>query len=59
MTFYDWYLSAIREKGYSEYKPRFVKTKNGMTTLDFSNYFKCLKDHGFTDLLISIEKKQH
>lgn len=57
--FYNWYLSAIREKNYSEYKPRFVNTKNGMTTLDLSKYIENLVINGFSDSMILKEKQNY
>lgn len=57
--FYDWYLTAIKEKNNSEYKPGFVETKNGMTSLDFSEYFKNLTAHGFSESLIIKEKQSY
>lgn len=57
--FYDWYLTSIKEKKYSDFKPRFVESKNGMTTLDYSAYLDKLKIHRFSDTLILKEKQSY
>lgn len=57
--FYDWYLTAIKEKNYSEYKPRFIETKKGMTSLDLSEYIEDLTANGFSDSLILKEKQSY
>jgi TonB family protein len=57
--FYDWYLTSIKEKKYHEFKPRFVESTNGMTTLDYSSYLDNLKIHGFSDTLIKKEKQSY
>ncbi|WP_341225238.1 hypothetical protein [uncultured Arcticibacterium sp.] len=57
--FYDWYLTSIKEKKYSEFKPKFVESKNGMTTLDYTKYLDNLKTHGFSDSLINIERQSY
>lgn len=54
--FYDWYSTSIKGKKYSDYKPRFVESKNGMTTLDCSTYLENLKTYGFSDSLIIKER---
>lgn len=54
--FYDWYSTSIKGKKYSDYKPRFVESKNGMTTLDCSTYLENLKAYGFSDSLIIKER---
>jgi hypothetical protein len=54
--FYSWYLTAIKNKEYAEFKPRFVETKNGKTSLDFSEYLENLSANGFSDSLIIKEK---
>nr|WP_321406448.1 hypothetical protein [uncultured Carboxylicivirga sp.] len=57
--FYNWYLTSIKEKKYSAFKPKFVESKNGMTTLDYSEYFNNLKIHKFSDSLIKREKQSY
>lgn len=57
--FYDWYFSSIKEKKYSDFKPRFVESKNGMTTLDYTKYLEKLKIHGFSDSLIYKERQSY
>ena len=41
--FYDLYLTSIKEKKYSDFKPKFVQTKNGMTSLDYTKYLDNLE----------------
>jgi hypothetical protein len=55
--FYNWYLTAIKEKVYSDYKPKFVESENGMTTLDYSKYIENLTKYRFSDSLIIKEKQ--
>ena len=57
--FYDWYISAIKERGYVDYMPRFAETENGMTSLDFSKYIENLKRYRFSDSLIIKEKDSY
>ena len=57
--FYDWYLTSIKEKKHSDFKPTFVESKNGMTTLDFTKYLDNLKEHRFSDSLISKERQSY
>ena len=57
--FYDWYISAIKERNCTDYMPRFVETENGMTSLDFSVYIENLKIHKFSDSLIIKEKESY
>lgn len=57
--FYNWYLTSIKEKKYSDFKPRFIESKNGMTTLDYSAYLDNLKIHGFSDTLIKKEQQSY
>jgi len=57
--FYDWYLTSIKEKKYSDFKPKFVESKNGMTTLDYSKYLDNLKVHRFSDSLINKERQSY
>ena len=57
--FYDWYLTSVKEKKYSDFKPKFVESKNGMTTLDYSIYVDNLQKHGFSDSLIIKEKQSY
>ncbi|MFB6319042.1 hypothetical protein [Saccharicrinis sp. FJH54] len=57
--FYEWYITAIKEKNYSEFGPKFIENKNGMTTLEFSTYLKNLKTKAFSDSLILKEKQSY
>ena len=57
--FYDWYLTSIKEKKYSDFKPKFVESKNGMTTLDYTKYLDNLKEHRFSDSLINKERQSY
>ncbi|BDD03870.1 hypothetical protein HNQ88_004168 [Aureibacter tunicatorum] len=50
--FYDWYLSSIKAKNNYGFQPRFIESKNGMTTLDYSLYIENLKIHGFSKDII-------
>ena len=54
--FYGWYIDAIKQKKYSEFQPTFVETKNGMTTLNFTEYFNNLAKYEFSDSLIIKER---
>jgi poly-gamma-glutamate synthesis protein (capsule biosynthesis protein) len=54
--FYSWYGEMIRNKTVNKnFNPVFIKSNDGMTTLDFSNYKLGLKNHGFTDDFIEIK----
>jgi len=57
--FYDWYLTSIKEKKYSDYMPVFVESKIGMTTLDYAVYLNNLKLHRFSDSLINKERQSY
>jgi hypothetical protein len=57
--FYDWYLTSIKEKKYSDFKPKFVESNNGMTALDCSKYLDNLKLYGFSDSLINKERQSY
>jgi len=57
--FYDWYLTSIKEKKYSDFKPKFVESKNGMTTLDCTKYLDNLKVHRFSNSLINKERQSY
>jgi hypothetical protein len=54
--FYDWYLTSVKGKKYSDFKPRIIEAKNGMTTLDYSAYLENLKKYGFSNSLIIKER---
>ena len=58
-SFYDWYLTSIKEKKYSDFKPKFTESKNGMTTLDYTKYLDNLKMLGFSDSLINKERQSY
>ena len=57
--FFDWYISSIKNHKTSEYQPIFSQNKNGMATLDLSNYLRNLRNHSFSETLIEQEKKQY
>jgi len=57
--FYDWYISAIKERNNLDYMPRFVETENGMTSLDFSKYIENLRKYRFSDSLIIKERESY
>ncbi len=57
--FFDWYISAISGKVKSDFQPRFIENTDGMTTLDFKEYFENLKKHNFSDELIKKEKDSY
>jgi hypothetical protein len=51
-SFFAWYTDLIKDETISNFNPQFVKTANGMTGLDYTNYRTGLRKHGFTDELI-------
>ena len=57
--FFDWYLTAIKERKVGEYSPRFVESESGMTTLDGSMYFDNLKRLHFSETLLEKEKQSY
>ena len=57
--FYNWYANSIKSKNYSALKPEFIESKNGMTTLEFNEYFDNLREHHFSEELIENEKKTY
>ena len=51
--FYSWYAELIRAGQLNQkFNPTFVRLKNGMTRLDFSNYKNGLRKHKFTENFI-------
>jgi len=54
--FFHWYMKNATKKKNGEIYPRFVKSENGMTTLEYRKYFKNLKKYSFSDSLIEQEK---
>jgi len=59
-TFYQWYAELIKdEKIGTEFNPRFVKAKNGMTSLDFSKYIDGLRNNHFTEGYIKRKIKDY
>lgn len=58
-NFFDWYINAISGKVESVFQPRFIESTDGMTTLDFKEYFENLKKHNFSDKLIEKEKDSY
>jgi hypothetical protein len=57
--FYDWYLKAIKDDNSPVFKPTFVATENGMTTLDCTSYFSNLRKYQFSESLIMHEKDSY
>jgi hypothetical protein len=57
--FYDLYLTSIKEKKYSDFKPKFVQTINGMTSLDYTKYLDNLQIYRFSDSLIIKERQSY
>jgi hypothetical protein len=57
--FFDWYVGAIKGTIKTSYQPRFAKSNNGMTTLDFKGYFDNLKRLHCTDNLIQKERDSY
>lgn len=50
--FYSMYISLIKNSNLDAFNPRFVKRKDGMTTLDFKKYEGALRKYGFSDAFI-------
>ena len=57
--FFDWYVRAIKGTIKTDYQPKFVKSKSGMTTLDYKGYLASLKRLRCTDKLIQNEKDSY
>jgi len=57
--FFSWYLTAIRQSEYLEFKPQFIENGNGMTTLDCTRYLTNLRKYHFSDSLIELEKQSY
>jgi hypothetical protein len=57
--FFEWYISSALNHKTDEYNPVEIESENGMTTLDFSNYFKNLERLSFSDSLILKEKESY
>ena len=54
--FYSWYSELIKSRLVSKnFNPTFEKRKDGMTTLNFSNYKNGLRDHGFSEGFIDLK----
>lgn len=58
-NFFDWYISSAKNHKSDEYNPVEIESKNGMTTLDFSKYFKNLERLSFSDSLLIKERKSY
>ena len=58
-NFFQWYIAQSYTNLEGEVNPKFVKSSNGMTTLDFEPYVSNLKKHGFSDSLIEHEKASY
>lgn len=51
--FYSWYINLIKANRLStDFYPTFIKSRNGMTTLDFTNYRKGLRKFRFAETFI-------
>jgi hypothetical protein len=51
--FYAWYSELTkRGQAYREFAPVFVRSADGMTTLDFSKYRRTMTEQGFTEQLV-------
>ena len=59
VNFFDWYIDAVKKGQTEEYSPIFIKSKNGMTTLNDSVYITNLKKYSFSDSLIYIERQSY
>jgi len=57
--FFDWYISSAKNHKTVEYNPIEIESENGMTTLDFSIYFKNLERLSFSDSLLTKEKNSY
>ena len=57
--FFNWYVDAIKRTIKTDYQPKFVKGKNGMTTLNFKGYFANLKRLHCTENLIQNERDSY
>ena len=58
-SFFDWYISSAKNNKIDEYNPVEIKSENGMTTLDFTKYFKNLERLSFSDSLIARERESY
>jgi hypothetical protein len=58
-SFFDWYINSAKSHKTEEYNPVEVKRQDGMTTLDFTKYFRNLKTLSFSDSLINKEKESY
>ena len=57
--FFKWYIETVKSRKTNEYQPIFIADNNGMTTLDFSEYFENLRKLSFTESFIETERKQY
>lgn len=57
--FFGWYMGAIQQHKSAAFQPIFAERKDGMTTLDFSEYFQNLTQYGFSDSLLFKEKASY
>jgi hypothetical protein len=58
--FYSWYIDVIRnEKSDKAFSPIFVRRKDGMTTLDFTEYQNGLRKYKFTDDFIQRKTNEY
>jgi hypothetical protein len=57
--FFQWYIRVVKQKQRAEYQPQFIANPQGMTTLNFNQYFKNLRKHGFSDSLIAKERRSY
>ena len=57
--FFKWYIETVKSRKTNEYQPIFIADNDGMTTLDFSEYFENLRKLSFTESFIETERKQY
>jgi hypothetical protein len=59
IRFYNWYVAAIEDKIFEEFRPVFSEDINGMATLNLSVYLNNLEKFGFSDSLIQLERQSY
>jgi hypothetical protein len=58
--FYSWYIDIIKtRKVEKDFNPSFIRCKDGMTTLDFTNYRDGLRRYKFTETYIERKIKDY
>lgn len=56
INFFNWYITSAKNHKTDDYNSAEIENKNGMTTLDFSKYFKNLTRLSFSDSLFAKER---